>query len=463
MAESIVQTSASSNVPAKPKAEKSRLHVLDNVKFVLSILVALEHLNGPSFAEGRETFRGALSLGMKMFLMPTWTFISGYCSSTDLSNIRKLDGCIKVLAIYILSQLFWLLMSRYADPWYATTKWGMELRQNGLIFTKERTVVEDFLVPFWQLWYLRDLAVWRIVLPFWARLRYPLITSWLVSASIKAFYLYDGVYDQGNMSTWLNLKLVWMYFPLYYLGTVAKERKLQVRRGIWYRVAGAVVLVVSILIPVFEPPDMTSLWRFEGHSDTVAHLTGMDFVDAVLHFFVVLLAYLFIVVAIAAVFHVAPQERIPVMTDLGERSLVNYIFHPLSGMLLSYTGAYGGNYQGSEPPAWGAPAIFIFAILQGMFWMSPWAWHIVWPICDPPIHWVLKPQTAGAPTGPDCSWFEAFVSHCRKLLGRAEDEEDTVEGEETVSESDNSAASTAEEGRRESAADRQELLVSDSR
>jgi len=30
--------------------------------------------------------------------------------------------------------------------------------------------------------------------------------------------------------------------------------------------------------------------------------------------------------------------------------------------------------------------------LQGVFWMSPWVWKVVWPICDPPIHWLLKPQ-----------------------------------------------------------------------
>jgi len=403
----------------KPKkVEKHRLCVLDNAKFILNICVAMEHLAGPCFGCDSHSFMGAFGLGIKMFMMPTWTFISGYCSSTDLSNVRKVDGCIKVIAIYLLSQLFWLLMSRYADPWYSTTKWGMELRGDGNPF-QGSWKVEDWIIPFWQLWYLRDLAVWRVVLPFWARLKYPLISAWVVSSVIDSFYLYGETYDQGRMNTWLQLNMIWMYFPLYYLGTIAKERKWELQEGIWYRIAGLIVFGACVAIPIFEPQDMNSVWRFSGHSSTIASLTGTGALGNLLQCVIRLLSYLVIAASICSFMHIIPRGSIPVMTSFGERSLVNYIFHPLSGMLLSYVGVYGGNYEGATPPAWAPPVRILLTILTSVFWMSPWVWHVVWPICDPPIHLLLKPQTAGGTAAEQAkpTRLAAFAASARACFG----------------------------------------------
>jgi len=385
-------------VKSEPKkAEKQRLYLLDNAKFILNICVAVEHLAPCLGCEGRPMFHSVYGSGLKIFMMPTWTFISGYCSSSDLSNVRKVDGCIKVIAIYVLSQLFWLLMSRYADAWYGTTKWGMELSRAGHAYSVSPWKVEDWLVPFWQLWYLRDLAVWRLVLPFWARLKYPLLSAWVVSSFVDSFYLYGGTFDTGGMVNRLSLDMIWMYFPLYYFGTMAKERKWEVQEGLRYRIAGIIVLTACIAVPILEPPDMDAIWRFDGHSSIVASLTGEGFFGNSLQMLVRLMAYIIIAAAVVAFLHVIPRRNVPVMTNFGERSLANYIFHPMSGMFLSYVGVYGANAQGASHPPWGPWLGLLLGVVTSVFWMSPWVWHVVWPICDPPIHYLLKPQTAETP------------------------------------------------------------------
>merc|ERR1712137_401966 len=104
--------------------------------------------------------------------------------------------------------------------------------------------------------------------------------------------------------------------------------------------------------------------------------------------------------------HVVPHCETRIITSFGERSLVNYIFHPISGLVVSWIGVYGtvgdtpanqcrtthGHGGPQHYPSWGPPALILFMVLQGVFLMSPWVWKVVWPICDPPIHWMLKPQ-----------------------------------------------------------------------
>jgi len=90
------------------------------------------------------------------------------------------------------------------------------------------------------------------------------------------------------------------------------------------------------------------------------------------------------------ILHVMPRKERWIITSYGARSLANYVFHPLSGMLMSYLGVYGSNF-GGPAPWWGEPLVFLMVVPTSLFWMSPWVWKLAWPILDPPIHWVLKP------------------------------------------------------------------------
>merc|ERR1712217_543975 len=112
------------------------------------------------------------------------------------------------------------------------------------------------------------------------------------------------------------------------------------------------------------------------------------------------------IIAVWGILHVIPHGEVSIISSCGERSLANYIFHPVSGLVASWIGIYGSD--GGDPftkctsphgfPSWGPVVLALFIILQSLFWMSPWVWKAVWPICDPPIQWILQP--APKPVAP---------------------------------------------------------------
>merc|ERR1712232_4468 len=121
---------------ATKKQAKARLYVLDNAKFFLTLGVVGTHLGGPFI--GAIGFFSYYQAATFAFLMPVFACISGYCSSPDFSSLRKVDGVIKVIAIYVLAQTLYLLLIRFGRPLLLTTYWGHAMYAcNGIDFTNE--------------------------------------------------------------------------------------------------------------------------------------------------------------------------------------------------------------------------------------------------------------------------------------------------------------------------------------
>jgi len=392
---------------AKTRA-KPRLYVLDNAKFFLTLGVVGNHLGGPFI--GLIGFFSYYQAATYVFLMPAFACISGYCSSPDFSTIRKVDGVIKVIAIYVLAQTMYLLLIRFGKPLLVTTYWGHDMYAcMGIDFTNEfdddgnRWQLDDWLWPFWLLWYVFDLAVWRVMLPFWSRLRYPLVCAVFLGPFVATF---------GNCGDpW---EMIFGYWPLYVLGAHAKQQNWELwPSSVVNRLLGLAILVSMTLFPVvtrmfyIDADEGASningeIWHFLNGLKDMCDGDGYNCLS--LRFITRLLVFVGQALAVWGFLHVVPHSQIPVITSFGERSLVNYIFHPISALVVSWMGVYGtvGDTPSNQCPrahggphnypSWGPPTLILFIWLQGVFLMSPWVWKVVWPICDPPIHWVLKLQ-----------------------------------------------------------------------
>jgi len=189
---------------------------------------------------------------------------------------------------------------------------------------------------------------------------------------------------------------------------MAKERKWQLWESKWSRPAGLVALLLLASIPIVtcKQDDIYGgangeVWHYSGRLDKLNGVTGDGFGGRCLKFLVRLAAPLAQALGICATLHVAPRREWPVITSFGTRSLANYILHPLSGMLFSYLGCYGpwvGDWDVQQAPAWGELAIVLAIVPTSLLWMSPWVWRALWPLFDPPIHWLLRPAggTGGA-------------------------------------------------------------------
>merc|ERR1719277_875647 len=375
------------------------------------------------------------------FLMPTYVFISGYTSATNLSNPKKIDGIIKVGAIYVMCQLIMLLLVRHGQAWLNTTTYGEVFKDVGRTVVEEKGNCEscwklqDFLMPIWALWYLLFLVAWRLILPFWWRLRGPLLTSWVWGAALPCFKLFP---DMGSWQVPLDAIFAW--FPLFVLGAMAKERGWQLWEHPRSRLAGLAVLAGLMWVPfvqsvpwgqplstwtpaAFSPEAAGGLhaetWHYVGQMDAMNPWVGDGFAGRLVKSLVRMGANLLQACCIWGVLHVAPRREWPVITSCGARSLANYVFHPLSGMLMSYLGVFGASKAGPTP-WWGELAVFLLIIPTSLFWMSPWVWKVAHPILDPPIHWFLKPT--GRPNGcgdqEKVSAITALVTAMRERISR---------------------------------------------
>jgi fucose 4-O-acetylase-like acetyltransferase len=215
--------------PAKPPAEaaspaspatgttgtvrtKRRVPFWDNARFACIVLVVLGH------AVQRLTYDSDIALGLYLlvyaFHMPAFAIISGYFSKSDSPNRRQMARVITdILVPYVIFEGLWTL-----------TKLLVEGQAN-----------PNLTQPSWTLWFLLALGIFRLVLPYLALLRWPLL--WTVAISIGAGYL-------PNIDSTFSLSRTLGLLPFFALGWWLNEHDVVARIGLlrdraWWVFAGA--------------------------------------------------------------------------------------------------------------------------------------------------------------------------------------------------------------------------------
>jgi len=380
-----------------PRADPGlgRMCVLDNAKFVLIVCVVLTHLLAP--LEGSHMFSRTFAGARFAFMMPAFTFISGYCSSPDVSKPPKLHGNLKVIAIYALAQLMWLVLARY-EWWglWRSTCWGNMIYGNAAEFrtgaesgTHQQWKLEDWGHPFFHLWYLFSLIFWRLALPYWWRLHYPVVTSWVAAALFCGLNLYQA----DPFSSWmLDVKYIVAYFPLFCLGVAGKQEKWELWESRWSVPAGVAAVAIIAWVPVvFAVPGDYGNGVIWAYGTRLHNLVGGEgWGGNLLMVLFRLLVPLAHVIGIWGFLHMMPRRKIWLITGCGERCLATYVFHLLGGMLISAMGVYGSSCDGQDAPFWAELAIVVFAVFSALFWSSRLMWKVLWPILDPPVHLFLR-------------------------------------------------------------------------
>lgn len=151
----------------------------DQARFGLIALVvfghALEHVLQHRSAH-------ALYFAVYAFHIPAFAFLSGVFASDRVDVARLRQIAFGLLAPYALFQVLYL------------EAMGKPL---------------GFVVPYWLLWYLVSLACWRLMLPLFARFRWPLTLA--VALAVGAGMLPDVGYA-------FSLSRTCVFFPLFLLG-----------------------------------------------------------------------------------------------------------------------------------------------------------------------------------------------------------------------------------------------------
>ncbi|MGW0708487.1 acyltransferase family protein [Streptomyces sp. NPDC002643] len=139
-----------------PARATSRDPFFDNAKYLTIVLVACGHAWEPLTYGSRATH--AAYLTVYAFHMPAFALISGYFSrSFDMAPGRLKRLLTGVVLPYVVFETAYTLFYRWAQD-----DWGYPL---------------SLLDPWYLMWFLMALFIWRLTTPLWLRLRHPLAVA----------------------------------------------------------------------------------------------------------------------------------------------------------------------------------------------------------------------------------------------------------------------------------------------
>ncbi|GGZ12733.1 hypothetical protein CP967_17805 [Streptomyces nitrosporeus] len=321
--------------PAAPR--RARDPYFDNAKYLAMVLVALGHSWEPLRDSGRlvET----CYMFVYAFHMPVFIMVSGYFSrSFDARPDRMWKLVTSVLVPYAVFEVAYTVFERL------TKTPGYELSP---------------LAPYWLLWFLPALFLWRITTPFWQTVRWPLSLS-LVIACIGSM--------NSTIGTDLQLQRILQFLPFYVLGLKLRPEHFDLVRRRAVRVASVPVCLIALAAAYWAEPRFSHSWLF--HKAGAEQLGEPAWVGAP----VTLLLFGCAVVLSACFLAWVPNRKLW-MTALGAGTMYGYLLH-------------GFVIRGAERA--GFYDVEVFATPAGRVLMSVLAAVMITVLCSPPVRRALR-------------------------------------------------------------------------
>ena len=165
---------------------RRRVPFWDNARFACVVLVVIGHGTQRLIYDSDISY--AFYLWIYAFHMPAFAIISGYFSKSASPTKRQMARVITdILVPYVIFEGLWTL-----------TKWLVEGRAD-----------PNLTQPSWTLWFLLALGIFRLILPYLALLRWPLL--WTILVSVGAGYL-------PNVGATFSLARTLGFLPFFALG-----------------------------------------------------------------------------------------------------------------------------------------------------------------------------------------------------------------------------------------------------
>lgn len=277
---------------------KPRVPLWDNARFLCVTLVVVGH------GIQRLTYDDDHALIMYLFIyafhMPAFAIISGYFSKPGPPSARQMKKVITdILLPYLIMEAIWTLVQ----------------------FLVEGKREFNPSTPSWTLWFLLALGIFRLLLPYLAVLRWPLL--WAVALSIGVGYL-------TNIDSTFSLSRAIGILPFFVLGWKIREWGVVDRwrmaqgQAWWIRAAAVSVFaawlaVVWVLIDTWREIDL-KFWFF--YDESYVGLGEYQWWAGLVRLGLIVLA-----VVLSAAFFVLVPRSATWMTGLGQATMYVYLLH----------------------------------------------------------------------------------------------------------------------------------------
>ncbi len=349
-----------------PRAAKTRVPFWDNARFAAIVLVVFGH------AVQRLTYDSdaaeALYLLVYAFHMPLFALVAGFFSSSAEPTRQRMARLFTdLLAPYLIFETLWTV-----TPFLVTGRTNLDPAQ-----------------PSWTLWFLLALAIFRLVLPYLALLRAPVL--WAIGASIVVGYL-PSIDSTFSLSRTLGL------LPFFTIGWWLRDRDVVGRAGllaarpVWLRALAAAVLVGAGMLAFA----FVDLWR------DVRLGTWFFFVDAYADLDApqwwaggVRLAIIALALLLMTAFLLLIPRRETRWTQLGQYTMYVYLLHTF----VLYPFRQSGVLRGLEPMWVWIPVVMVASVAIAVGLSSRPVRRAVRPLVEPRMPWLFRDRELGAGRG----------------------------------------------------------------
>lgn len=345
---------------------RRRVPLWDNARFACVVLVVLGH------ATQRLTYDSdialALYLAIYAFHMPAFAIISGYFSKSETSSRRQMARVLTdIVAPYVIFEGLWTL-----------TKWIVEGQAS-----------PNFTKPSWTLWFLLALGIFRLVLPYLALLRWPMM--WTVAISILVGYW-------PNVDSTLSLSRTLGLLPFFTLGWwlrhhhILEKLDLLRRQRWWVRAAAAATFAVTGWVAWFFVDTWRAVnlreWLF--YDAGYAALGGTEWWAGGVR--VVLMA---IGLALSVAFFALVPRGAYWWTHFGQYTMYVYLLHSF----VLYPFRETGILRNAEPTWLWLPAVILLSVVIALVLATAPVRRLFRPLVEPRPAWLFTDPTLAGREG----------------------------------------------------------------
>ena len=351
------QLTGTQETPAVPRqaagGAKQRDAFFDNAKYLAIVLVAIGHAWEPLRGDSRVA--SALYMAVYAFHMPAFIVISGYLSRSFDGRADRVQRLVTgVLVPYVVFQVaYTLVLRRLADGENDDTYVGL-------------------FEPRWLMWFLLALFIWRLTVPVWKAVRWPLPISLLVAAVATA---------SPSLGSDLQIQRVLQFMPFFVLGLVLRQEHFQLVRRAAVRLLAVPVFAGALLVAYWAEPRLPYQWFY--HKQSAQEFGEPWWMGPVM----TLLMFGCAVVLIACFFALVPGRRMW-FTALGAGTISGYLLHGFLARASIEWGWYDGERMSGiyfALPVTTAVAAVVITVL-----CTPPVRRLFKPVMEPRLDWLFR-------------------------------------------------------------------------
>jgi fucose 4-O-acetylase-like acetyltransferase len=299
---SVAQSAQTGTAPERTASPSPRRRdpFFDNAKFLAILLVVGGHA-----IEGLLDVRPAhaVYLFIYTFHMPVFIVLAGYLSRNFTFSSGKARKLITNVGVpYVILQIAYSILQ------WRLLGGGLHIRP---------------LTPYWLLWFLMALFLWRLSTPVWQQLRLPVAVAAAVS-------LLAGMADLPNV---LAVNRVLGFLPFYVLGIFLKPAHFDLLKRPLARVLAPFVLLGGLAAAFVADRHMSVVWTYRSYGN--AHFHVDDLTGTLMR-----AGLLVASVVLAAAFLAVVPARHRWFTPLGAMTLYAYLLHGLVIRTSQFLGWY---------------------------------------------------------------------------------------------------------------------------